>query len=673
MVSALTGLAVAWLTQRSPNRRAAAWVLAVAGPVAVTLALYPFRSSLSLGGFLFCMLVVVLADAAIGGIPSALTTVAAGAVAGAVFYDSRAIGLGSDLVSLVVFVVVGAAGAILIGELAQVAAQQASSRRAEAVLRRVATLVARGAPAGELFAAVAEEVGLLLAADYARVARYEPDDLLTVLSTWTRAGLPFTPRRVSLEGENVSSFVLETGRPARIDDFAGATGPLAEEARAFGVRCTIGAPIVVEGRLWGVMSVGAIQKWTPPLDIEARLASFTDLVATAISNADSRAAVSRLAEEQAALRRVATLVARGAPADELFAAVPQEAGQLLRADQTTLCRYEPDGTMTVLAGWSSTGNPYSAGLRPPLGGSNLSTIVWKTGRPARLDSYAGASGEIAALISDGRLRSGVATPIIVRDSLWGVIVANSTDDRPLPPGTEDRLASFTDLVATAISNAENLAELTASRARVVAAADETRRQIERDLHDGAQQRLISLGLAVRAAKQAVPAQLGPLEDELGRVADGLASVHDDLREMARGIHPAILARGGLGPALKTLARRSVVPVELGLRAEIGLPEPVEVAAYYVVAEALTNAAKHARASVIYVDADAGPDGNALRLSVRDDGAGGADPARGSGLVGLKDRVEALGGTLTLHSPPGAGTALHVELPLADVPPLPLGR
>jgi signal transduction histidine kinase len=641
--------------------------------VAVTLALYPFRSSLSLGGFLFCMLVVVLADAAIGGTWSALTTVAAGAVAGGVFYNGAATGLEFDLVSLVVFAVVGAAGAVLIGELARVAGQQASSRRAEEGVRRVATLVARGAPAEELFAAVAEEVGRLHAADYARLARYEPGDMVTVMSTWTRAGLPFVHRRVSLEGENVSAIVLRTGQPARIDDFSRATGPLAEEARTHGVRCTIGAPVIVEGRIWGIMTVGAIQKWTPPPDIEARLASITDLLATAISNADTRAGLTRLSDEHAALRRVATLVARGAPADEVFTAVAEEAGQLLRADRTSVTRYEADGTATIVAGWSRGGHAVPVGQRRPLGGNNLVTLVAKTSRPARIDSHADFSGPMVAVIRETGVRSGVGTPIIVRGSLWGVIVANSTDDRPLPPGTEDRLASFTDLVATAISNAENLAELTASRARVVAAADETRRQIERDLHDGAQQRLISLGLAVRAAKQAVPAQLGPLEDELGRVADGLASVQDDLREMARGIHPAILARGGLGPALKTLARRSVVPVELGLRAEIGLPEPVEVAAYYVVAEALTNAAKHARASVIYVDADAGPDGNALRLSVRDDGAGGADPARGSGLVGLKDRVEALGGTLTLHSPPGAGTALHVELPLADVPPLPLGR
>ena len=667
----MTGLAVAWLTQRSPTRRAAAWVLAVAGPVGVTLALYPFRSSLSLGGFLFCVLMVVLAVAAIGGTRPALTTVAAGAAAGALSYDTPETGLGPDLVSLVVFGVVGGAGAILIGELAQLAGQQASSRRAEAVMRRVATLVARAAPADELFAAVAEEVGRLYAADYARLARYDPDDMLAIVATWTRAGEPFARGRVSLEGENVSTIVLRTGQPARIDDFSGATGPLADEARAHGVRSTIGAPVVVGGRIWGVMTVGAIQKWTPPPDIEKRLASFTDLLATAISNADTRAGLTRLGDEHAALRRVATLVARGAPADEVFTAVAEEAGRLLRADRTSVTRYEPDGTATIVAGWSRGGHAVPVGRRPRLGGHNLATIVANTSRPARIDNHADFSGPMLAVIRETGVRSAVGTPIIVRGRLWGVIIANSTGDQPLPQDTGDRLASFTDLVATAISNAENLAELTASRARVVAAADETRRRIERDLHDGAQQRLISLGLALRSAQAEVPPQLGRLEGELAQVADGLSSVHDDLREMAHGIHPAILARGGLGPALKALARRSAVPVELDVRAEMGLPEPVEVAAYYVVAEALTNAAKHARASLIYVDADADPDGNALRLSVRDDGAGGADPARGSGLVGLKDRVEALGGTLTVHSPPGAGTALQVELPLSGLRPAPL--
>jgi len=664
-VGTLTGLTGIWLTRQSPARRAAAWVLAIAGPVVVTAALIPFRSSLSLGGFFFCMLVVALADAAVGGTRPALTTVALGAAAGAGLYDRSARIAGTDLVSLIAFVAVGAAVGILIGELAQLAGEQASSRRMEAALRRVATLVARAAPADELFAAVAEQVGRLLAADYARVAGYEPDDMLTVISTWTRAGLPFSPRRVSVEGENVSTFVLRTGRPARIDDFAGATGPLAEEARAFGVRCTIGAPIIVEGRIWGVMTVGAIQKWTPPPDIEERLSSFTDLVATAISNADTRAAVTWLAEEQAALRRVATLVARGAPPEELFEAVTAEAGQLLQADQTTLCRYEPDGTATSVAGWrrSPAAVRTVVGRRLKLGGKNLTTIVSQTCRAARIDSYADASGVIGAAARGVHFRSAVGSPILVKGRLWGVVLAGSSHAEPLGPETEARLTSFTDLVATAISNADNLTELTASRARVVATADETRRRIERDLHDGAQQRLISLGLALRAAQTEVPPQLGRLEAELAGVADGLASVQDDLQEMARGIHPAILAQGGLEPALKTLARRCTIPVELDLRAGARLPERVEVAAYYVVAEALTNAAKHARASVVRVEAAAA--GRALHLGVRDDGTGGADPVRGSGLIGLKDRVEALGGTLTVHSPAGAGTALHAELPLAE--------
>jgi signal transduction histidine kinase len=284
-----------------------------------------------------------------------------------------------------------------------------------------------------------------------------------------------------------------------------------------------------------------------------------------------------------------------------------------------------------------------------------------------MDSYAGVYGALAELVRDSGMPSGVATPIVVQGHVWGVVVANSGGAQPLPPDTEDRLASFTDLVATAISNAQNLSDLTASRARIVATADQTRRRIERDLHDGAQQRLVSLGLALRAAQTAVPPQLRQLEGELARVADGLASVQEDLREMAHGIHPAILARGGLGPALKTLARRCPVPVELDVRTGPRLPEPVEVAAYYVVAEALTNAAKHANASAVQIDADADPAGNALRLRIRDDGAGGADPVRGSGLVGLKDRVEALGGSLTVDSPVGAGTFLHVELPLGDRP------
>jgi signal transduction histidine kinase len=238
---------------------------------------------------------------------------------------------------------------------------------------------------------------------------------------------------------------------------------------------------------------------------------------------------------------------------------------------------------------------------------------------------------------------------------------HSKQAQPFPTDTESRLMDFTELVATAVSNAESRAELMASRARIVAAGDQTRRRIERDLHDGIQQRLVSLHLELRAAQATVPPQLGELERELSRVAAGLASAIDELQEISRGIHPAILSEGGLEPALRALRRRSAVPVELNLHAERRLPERVEVAVYYAVSEALTNAAKHAHASVLNVELDA--DDAILQLAIRDDGIGGADLSQGSGLVGLSDRIEALGGTLEVTSPAGSGTTLLIEVPL----------
>jgi signal transduction histidine kinase len=668
-VSALERLAGAWLRRRSPTRRVAAWALAVAGPALLTLAALPLRSSLVLGGFLFSALLLVIASAVIGGLRPALTGVVLSVLARVFlfappFHEGGA-DLQPNLVSLVAFAVAGTAVAILIGELAQLAEEQASSRRVEASMRRVATLVARAAPADELFAAVTEEAGRQLAADFVRMARYEPGDWLTILAAWGRTGEHFPiGSRWPHNGENISSLVLQTGRPARLDNFAAVSGPLAVEARERGVRHVAGAPVIVQGRPWGVMIAGSINERPLPADTEARLGSFTELVATAIANADSRAGLARLAEEQAALRRVATLAARGVPPEEVFAVVAREAGQLLPVDSASMCRFESDHTLTFVAQWGSVASHFPVGSRWMLGGHNLGTLVFETGRPARIDSYAdSSSGALGAVIRESALRSAVATPIIVQGRLWGLVAVGSSGEKPLPSDTEARLASFTELVDTAIANAENLTELTASRARVVTAADKTRRRIERDLHDGAQQRLVSLGLTLRVAQAAVPPQLGELEGELASVAKELAGVLEDLQEMARGIHPAILARGGLGPALKTLARRCALPVELDVRGPARLPERVEVAAYYVVAEALTNAAKHAHASFVHVDVE--PADRVLHLRVRDDGCGGADPVLGTGLVGLKDRVEALGGTITVHSPVGAGTSVHAEFPLAD--------
>jgi signal transduction histidine kinase len=369
-----------------------------------------------------------------------------------------------------------------------------------------------------------------------------------------------------------------------------------------------------------------------------------------------------LAEEQAALRRVATLVARGTRPEKVFAAVVDEVGQLLRVELASICRYEPDGSVTWVAAWGKAVEHFPIGYRVRLGGRNVATIVFHTGRSARMDRYADrSSGPIVLGIHDLGINSSLAAPIVVEGRLWGVIAAGSVRERPLPADAEARLASFTELVATAIANAESRAALATSRARIVAAADEARRRIERDLHDGTQQRLISLMLELRAANATEPREIGQLRAQLARTERGLGEVLEQLREISRGIHPAILSRGGLRPALRGLARRSAVPVDLDLRAERRLPEPVEVAAYYVVSEALTNAAKHAHASLVRVELDA--DDATVRLAIRDDGVGGAAPEQGSGLVGLSDRIEALGGTLEVTSPAGSGTTLLIEMPL----------
>jgi signal transduction histidine kinase len=254
------------------------------------------------------------------------------------------------------------------------------------------------------------------------------------------------------------------------------------------------------------------------------------------------------------------------------------------------------------------------------------------------------------------MRSSVATPIIVDGRLWGVIGASSIRAL-LSVDSERRLLNFTELVATAIADAESRSQLAASRARIVAASDETRRRVERDLHDGVQQRLVSLALEVRAAQSALPPAVIEVRAELSHVVEGLNGTLDELREISRGIHPAILSEGGLGPALRTLARRAPIPVALDVRVEDKLSDGVDVAAYYAVSELVTNTAKHAHASTINVAVTSAA--GVVHIVARDDGIGGADPARGSGLVGLRDRVEALGGTISVWSPKGEGTAIEV--------------
>ena len=531
----------------------------------------------------------------------------------------------------------------------------------QAALRRVATLVARASPPADVFAAVAEEVGQLFAAE-SELIRYDPRATVTTVGSWSPTGHGLPPvTRLPLGGHNVATRVFEIGRAVRIDRYrADDASAVTMIARQAGGRGAVGAPIWVAGRLWGAALVMMTREGALPADSDERLADFAELVAMAVANAETRGELRRIANEQAALRRVATLVARGVPPRDVFATVAQEIGRLLSVDRAFVVRYDAEDTTTVVAAWSASGEPGRAGFHGPVRAGSLGDLVRQTRRPARTSEYAGEAREVA--LSFG-IRSAVGAPVTVEGRLWGYIVVGFASDEPPPLDTEARVGDFTELLATAVANAEAQAELTASRARIVASADETRRRIERDLHDGAQQRLVALALQLRAAQASVPPDRGELAAELDAVAEGLKSALDELREFARGIHPALLAEGGLAPALKALARRSAVPVELEVLTEGRLPEPVEVGAYYVVSEALTNVAKHAEATTATVHVEAGE--GVLRVDVRDDGVGGAKFAAGSGLVGLRDRVEALGGRIALESDRGVGTMLSVELPVFD--------
>jgi signal transduction histidine kinase/uncharacterized protein YoaH (UPF0181 family) len=533
----------------------------------------------------------------------------------------------------------------------------------QAALRRVATLVARGVPRAEVLPAVAQEVRHILGAAASMIARCDPDGAITVVvHVGEGPGELPVGSRWRPEPPLALAEVLRTGRPARCDDYGQASGAFVDATvRTMRIRSSVAVPIVVEGHLWGVIVAG-VQHGRFPDDTEEHMAGFTELVGTAIANAEGRAQLGesrdelrRLADEQAALRRVATLVARGVPAAEVFEAVAHEVARVVGADGAGISRLDPDGAITVCAVIGTLADMLSVGSQwrpePPL----ALAVVLRTGRPARNEDYRKNAG-----LPPLGIRSGVAVPIVVEGRLWGAISVTSRS-APLPADTEQRMAAFTELAGTAIANADSRAQLTASRTRIVAAADDARRRIERDLHDGTQQRLVALSLTLRLAQATVPPGLTELQDQIGRVADELTGAIEELREIARGIHPAILSEGGLGPALRTLARRAAIPVELDIRTQTRVADPIEVAAYYVVSEALTNATKHAHASHAQIAIDQ-RDGE-LDLSIRDDGVGGADAARGSGLIGLRDRVQALGGSIEVDSPPGAGTAIVVELPL----------
>jgi len=373
----------------------------------------------------------------------------------------------------------------------------------------------------------------------------------------------------------------------------------------------------------------------------------------------------RVVEEQGALRRIATLIARGVSPAEIFTAVASELGRIQGMDYAVVNRFEPGLVATAVGHWTSPGAP---DIMPPVSGrwpvedQSAAAKIIQTLEPARVNTDH-ATSTIGVWSRVHGIRYVVGCPITVSGHLWGMIAVFSLDVEPPPDDTEERLVEFVELLATAIANAENRNELLASAARIVAASDEARRRIERNLNTGPQRRLTALGEELRVTQATVDPGLDHLRENLARTVRGLDSVLDDLREISRGLHPATLSRSGLRNALEALTQRSEVPTRLNVRIDRNLPDHIQVAIYYTVSEALTNVAKYSHA--VRVDIDLSVEETTLKLRVNDDGVGGADPARGSGLLGLKDRIESLGGTIKVVSPSGGGTSLLVEVP---VPP-----
>jgi PAS domain S-box-containing protein len=365
-----------------------------------------------------------------------------------------------------------------------------------------------------------------------------------------------------------------------------------------------------------------------------------------------------LTDEQAALRRVATLVARESPSEEVFAAVAEALGQLLGVISTSLWRYEDDGTATLVASWGELAGPAPVGRRFRLGGENTSSQVFRTAQPARIDRYTDASGTIGEAFRALGVRAGVGAPIIVDGRLWGSLGAAAAD--PLPPDAEDRISEFCELVALAIANVEARTELTASRARIVAATHEERRRVVRDLHDGAQQRLVHTVITLKLAQRALERDADDAPSLLSEALQHAERANHELRELAHGIMPSALTAGGLRAGVGELASRMPMPVTIEIPAD-RLPTPIEATAYFVVAEALTNVAKHANAASVVVAARV--DDGTLQVEVRDDGVGGVRP-EGSGLQGLGDRVAAIDGQLRVESPADGGTVVAAAIPVA---------
>src|SRR5262245_21661192 len=502
----------------------------------------------------------VLATAVVGA-----TVVAEAAASGESLFDTTGIDPRTALVyvqvAIGVVVVTALVLVVLLHERAEaiLARQQAASqaeahaRRAleladeQAALRRVATLVAGGVEPNDLFSAVSDEVARLFTADgaaFAGFARFE--DARYVVCVGTSESLRDVPgwvgSRQEIDKSLFAADVYRTGRTLRKDlkgDEVGDSsnfGEMARQALAMGALSTVAAPILVGGELWGMVTVSSLERTLPP-DTETRLESFGELVATAIANAESRGELAaseaharELANEQAALRRVATLVAQGARPEDVFSAVAEEVAGIIDIPVIGINRYEADRTFTMLGLAGRT--RFTVGARWPVEDGGIAGQILATGRPARWDDYSSMPGRLGEAVREDRMTSTIGVPIVVDGNIWGFLGAAARPGRPIPNDTEQRLVRFTELVATAVSNATTRTELLTSRARVVSAADETRRRLERDLHDGIQQWLVALALRARKAAGLTGEGESPVQ-VLSSLADDLVAVTDELREISR--------------------------------------------------------------------------------------------------------------------------------------------
>jgi signal transduction histidine kinase len=367
--------------------------------------------------------------------------------------------------------------------------------------------------------------------------------------------------------------------------------------------------------------------------------------------------------EQAALRHVATLVAADPEPGRVFDAVCEELGRVLGVNSTDMLRYEDDGTATMVGAWAADGAPwFPVAVSIPATGDTVTGKLRRSGRPERVDDYTGIGGELARRVRESGTLSSVGAPIKLAGRLWGAIMVNSARPHGFPAGTEQRIADFAELVTAALANADAREQLAASRARIVKAGYEERRRLERDLHDGAQQEFVGAALTLRLAREKWSRAPDEALELMDTASEQLQEGLRDLRELAAGIHPGVLSDRGLPAALQALATRSVVPVELAPVPPERLPPAVETTAYFVAAEALTNAAKHAHSE--HVKVGVRMEDRWAVVEVRDDGVGGADASRGSGLRGLADRVSALGGELAIESSPGNGTTIRARIALS---------